>query len=111
MQIGNNKFEQIGKTRTEKRVTVMEPKSSARKTRYTKRGSFIRLNLPSSGRKHSALGDMMNNMIDKQFKGDSESDNDDQPEVSLTRCWVGLRTRANKMIQVKARAFSRRWND
>lgn len=69
----------------------------------------MRVNIAGSGRRQSALGDMMNNMIDRQFKGGSESE-DEQVQVGVTR-WqmeTGKRVREGRS---RVGASTRRWAD
>ena len=96
--VGNIKPGKAGRNRRES--TMVEVNRSAwgatpsrRKTKVSKRGSFMRIHSGKAlqqPKKKSVLGNLMNNMINKQFKEDSESESD-TPMVEIIRCWGVLR--------------------
>ena len=91
-KIGENNIKQVGQIRTVKRVSNLADvkkgpeMKSKRKTRVTKRGSFMRIHSGKNLGKtpDSKLANIMTNMFEKQYKRDSESE-DDAKMVGVTR--------------------------
>jgi hypothetical protein len=117
-QIGDNNIKEVTNMRTVKRVTdvgdLKKPsaKKSKRKTRVTKRGSFMRIHSrksinTSKPERNSVFGSMLDRMIDNKFKEGSGSE-DEAPPVRVTRSWEVHREKGVRKTRTSRKGSTRR---